>query len=77
MTTTEQKALFRFQVIHPLLDSRLGKGELTRMVREASERELCNPRVTKDGHQRIDHLGVVQELSEDEKHCLACAQKPQ
>lgn len=35
MTTTEQKALFRFQVIHPLLDERLGKGELTRKVAEA------------------------------------------
>ena len=43
MTTTEQKALFRFQVIHPLLDERLGKGELTRKVAEASEREYAIP----------------------------------
>lgn len=43
MTTREQKALFRFQVIHPLLDERLGRGELTRLVKEASEREYTIP----------------------------------
>jgi transposase InsO family protein len=43
MTAFEQKALFRFQIIHPLLDDRLGKGELSRMVREASEREYVIP----------------------------------
>ncbi len=43
MTTNEQKALFRFQVIHPLLDDRLSRGELTRLVKEASEREYTIP----------------------------------
>jgi len=43
MTTKEQKALFRFQVIHPLLDDRLSRGELTRLVKEASGREYAIP----------------------------------
>lgn len=43
MTATEQKALFRFQIIHPLLDDRLGKGDLSRLVKEASERRYNIP----------------------------------
>ena len=43
MTQNEQKALFRFQIIHPLLDERMGKGELTRLVREASQKQYNIP----------------------------------
>ena len=43
MTATEQKALFRFQIIHPLLDDRLGKGDLSRLVKEASEKQHSIP----------------------------------
>ena len=43
MTANEQKALFRFQIIHPLLDDRLNKGELTNLVRQASEKQYVIP----------------------------------
>jgi len=43
MTPNEQKSLFRFQIIHPLLDERMGKGELTRLVREASQKLYVIP----------------------------------
>jgi len=43
MTPNEQKSLFRFQIIHPLLDERMGKGDLTRLVREASQKQYTIP----------------------------------
>ena len=43
MTAYEKKALFRFQIIHPLLDDRLDKGELTMRVKEASAKQYVIP----------------------------------
>lgn len=43
MTKNEEKAVFRFHIIHPLLDDRLDNGGLTRLVKEASSKRYTIP----------------------------------